>query len=46
VVAWITSYFLVGEGLSARGAAGAALIVGGVLMVELKPWSQRLHPLQ
>lgn len=37
VVAWITSYVLAGEGLSWPGAAGAALILGGVLMVELKP---------
>ncbi len=28
VFAWITSYFLAGEGLSARAAAGAALILG------------------
>jgi drug/metabolite transporter (DMT)-like permease len=46
VVAWITSYFLAGEGLTGRGAAGATLILGGVLMVELKPWSGRSHPLQ
>ncbi|HWD00313.1 MAG TPA: DMT family transporter [Candidatus Sulfopaludibacter sp.] len=46
VVAWVTSYFWAGEGLSGRGAAGAALILGGVLMVELKPWSERSHPLR
>lgn len=40
-VAWVTSYVLAGEGLSGRGAAGAALIFGGVLMVELKPWRAR-----
>lgn len=44
VFAWLTSYLLVGEGLSGRAAAGAALILGGVLMVELKPWKPRLHP--
>jgi len=44
VVAWATSYLLAGEGLSRRAAAGAALILGGVLMVELKPMSQRQHP--
>lgn len=44
VVAWATSYAIVGEGLSGRGAAGAALILGGVLMVELKPWDARPHP--
>jgi drug/metabolite transporter (DMT)-like permease len=41
VVAWVTSYLLAGEGLSRRAAAGAALILGGVLLVELKPLSQR-----
>ncbi|MGA3236802.1 MAG: DMT family transporter [Bryobacteraceae bacterium] len=45
VVAWATSYLLAGEGLSRRAAAGAALILGGVLLVELKPLSQRQHPL-
>jgi drug/metabolite transporter (DMT)-like permease len=36
VVAWITSYFLFGETLSLRGRAGAALILAGVLLVELR----------
>jgi drug/metabolite transporter (DMT)-like permease len=44
VVAWLTSYFLAGEGLSGRAAAGAGLILGGVMLVELKPWSSRPHP--
>lgn len=44
VFAWITSYLLVGEGLAPRAAAGAALILGGVLVVELKPWKPRPHP--
>lgn len=44
VVAWVTSYILVGEGLAARAAAGAALILGGVLLVELKPFGSRAHP--
>jgi drug/metabolite transporter (DMT)-like permease len=44
VVAWATSYLLAGEGLSRRAGAGAALILGGVLLVELKPLSQRQHP--
>lgn len=44
VFAWLTSYFLVGEGLSARASAGAALILGGVILVELKPLNPRLHP--
>ena len=41
VVAWITSYLLAGEGLSARASVGAALILGGVLLVELKPLGSR-----
>jgi drug/metabolite transporter (DMT)-like permease len=44
VVAWLTSYCLVGEGLSTRATAGAALILSGVLLVEMKPWNPRLHP--
>jgi drug/metabolite transporter (DMT)-like permease len=46
VVAWITSYWLVGEGLSGRAAAGAALILGGVAIVELKPLNPRQHRFQ
>lgn len=41
VVAWATSYLLAGEGLTRRSAVGAALILGGVLLVELKPLNQR-----
>jgi drug/metabolite transporter (DMT)-like permease len=44
VFAWITSYCMVGEGLSGRAAAGAALILGGVVLVEMKPLNPRLHP--
>jgi drug/metabolite transporter (DMT)-like permease len=44
VFAWITSYLLVGEGLSKRAAAGAVLILGGVVLVELKPLNARQHP--
>lgn len=44
VFAWITSFVLAGEGLSRRAAAGAVLILGGVLMVELKPLDWRRHP--
>ncbi len=44
VVAWLTSYLAAGEGLSGRGAAGAVLILGGVLTVEWKPWGTRQHP--
>jgi drug/metabolite transporter (DMT)-like permease len=41
VVAWITSYCIAGEGLSGQGAAGAALILSGVLLVEMKPFQPR-----
>jgi drug/metabolite transporter (DMT)-like permease len=41
VFAWITSYLLTGETLSAQAAAGAGLILGGVLVVELKPFHPR-----
>jgi drug/metabolite transporter (DMT)-like permease len=44
VFAWITSYCIMGEGLSGRAAAGAALILGGVVLVELKPLNPRQHP--
>jgi drug/metabolite transporter (DMT)-like permease len=44
VVAWLTSYVIVGEGLSTKAAAGAALILGGVLLVETKPLDPRQHP--
>jgi drug/metabolite transporter (DMT)-like permease len=36
VFAWITSYLLTGETLSARAAMGAVLILAGILAVELK----------
>jgi drug/metabolite transporter (DMT)-like permease len=41
VFAWITSFLLLGEVLSGRGTVGAILILGGVLMVELKPFGLR-----
>jgi drug/metabolite transporter (DMT)-like permease len=44
VFAWITSYVLVGENLSGRAALGAVLILGGVMLVEMKPLYPRLHP--
>jgi drug/metabolite transporter (DMT)-like permease len=43
VFAWITSYLLVGEGLSTRAAGGAILILCGVLCVELKPGGAPQH---
>lgn len=44
VVAWIVSYALTGETLSARGASGALLILAGILLVELKPPQVQQHP--
>ncbi len=44
VFAWITSFFVAGEGLPGRAAAGAALILGGVMFAELKPLDPRRHP--
>ena len=41
VFAWVISYWAVGEGLAGRTAAGAALILGGVVLVELKPMPTR-----
>jgi drug/metabolite transporter (DMT)-like permease len=41
VVAWITSYSITGVGLSGQAAAGAALILTGVLVVETKPFQPR-----
>ncbi|MCU1238569.1 MAG: protein of unknown function transrane [Candidatus Solibacter sp.] len=43
VVAWTTSFIVAGEGLSGRAAAGAVLILGGVLLVEMKPLEPRKH---
>lgn len=37
VFAWVTSYLVAGEVLSRRGTVGAALILAGILLVELKP---------
>ena len=44
VFAWMTSYFITGESLSGRAATGAALILGGVVLVEMKPFNSRVHP--
>jgi drug/metabolite transporter (DMT)-like permease len=44
VFAWITSYVVMGESLSGRAAAGAVLILGGILLVELKPPGPQEHP--
>jgi drug/metabolite transporter (DMT)-like permease len=45
VFAWVTSYVLLGEVLSQRAAIGAALILCGILVVELKPFRAGRHPL-
>lgn len=44
IFAWVTSWLVSGETLSVGAAAGAALIVGGVLLVEMKPWGAGSHP--
>jgi drug/metabolite transporter (DMT)-like permease len=44
VVAWITSYVVMGETLSGRAAVGAGLILAGILLVELKPLETAAHP--
>jgi drug/metabolite transporter (DMT)-like permease len=43
VVAWFTSYWLVGETLSRRAVVGAGLILSGILLVELKRVHSREH---
>jgi drug/metabolite transporter (DMT)-like permease len=44
VFAWIVSWTFEGEALTARAATGALLILGGVLLVELKPAVGDAHP--
>jgi drug/metabolite transporter (DMT)-like permease len=44
VFAWITSWWLLGESLGLRGSAGAALILLGILTVELKRGLTAGHP--
>lgn len=44
VFAWATSFVLEGELLSRQASAGAVLILGGILLVELKPFGFRKHP--
>ncbi len=39
-----TSYVAIGEVLSPRAMAGAVLILGGILIVELKPFGGRKRP--
>lgn len=44
VFAWVVSWLVEGESFSVRSAAGAALILGGILLVELKPARAPEHP--
>jgi drug/metabolite transporter (DMT)-like permease len=44
VFAWLISYWFLGEGLAGRSAAGAVLILGGVVLVEAKPMQSQVHP--
>jgi drug/metabolite transporter (DMT)-like permease len=44
VFAWLTSYIVAGEVLSHRGVAGAAFILAGILIVELKPFRATSQP--
>jgi drug/metabolite transporter (DMT)-like permease len=44
VFAWLSSWALEGELLTLRAACGALLILGGILVVELKPAQAPAHP--
>ena len=44
VFAGLTSFFFFGERFMARAIAGAALILAGILPVELKPAQRQPHP--
>ena len=44
VFAWLASYLFEGEVLSVRSATGAVLILAGILLVELKPYTKMEHP--
>jgi drug/metabolite transporter (DMT)-like permease len=44
VAACFTAWLVDGETLSPAGVVGAILILGGILLVELKPFGVRLHP--
>jgi drug/metabolite transporter (DMT)-like permease len=43
VFAWLASYVAAGELLTGRALAGAALILAGILVAELKPLRWRAH---
>jgi len=42
--AWLTSLVVAGEQLGGRAALGAVLILGSILVVELKPTASTEHP--
>jgi len=44
VFAWVTSWLVAGETLTGRTLAGAALILGGIVIVELKPFGTPAVP--
>jgi drug/metabolite transporter (DMT)-like permease len=44
VFAWLTSFVVANEVLSKRAVSGALCILAGILLVELKPFSRRTHP--
>ena len=44
VFAWLVAWWWNGEMLTGRAATGAALILAGVLLVELKPNRKTAHP--
>lgn len=44
VFAALTSFLVEGEVFTRRGGAGAALILAGIVLVDLKPFRRRPHP--
>jgi len=44
VFAWVTSWLVAGETLTVRMASGAALILGGIVLAELKPFGTPANP--
>src|SRR5579884_4096313 len=43
VFAWLTAWYAAGEVLTLRAACGAALILAGILLAELKPFRMAAH---
>jgi drug/metabolite transporter (DMT)-like permease len=44
VIAWAVSFTLTGETLPPAAVAGAALILAGIVLVEVKPARVQQHP--